>query len=229
LVVVDDRETGTARRADLHVSWALERDLDALVTLQLMQRRLISPSEVNGELVALAEHINSAPHIAFVYGGGVASGSGGQRRALALHELVRAHSRERRVVTLALPRATGTTGAQDVLAWQTGYGSNVDLASGHPELTTATRPLADHEGVDVALRIEGVRAHLPTGVAEIALCSAPGDPDAEVSVHTAAAGVEAAGTAHRLDGVPLTLQAPLSDDAPTAAALLARLLAEMEP
>jgi hypothetical protein len=33
---------------------------------------------------------------------------------------------------------------------------------------------------------------------------------------------------HRLDGVPLTLQAPLAGDAPTAAALLSRLLAEVE-
>ena len=48
-------------------------------------------------------------------------------------------------------------------------------------------------------------------------------------IRTAAAGVSAGGTAHRLDGVPLTLQAPLPGDAPTAAALLARLLAEVEP
>jgi hypothetical protein len=39
--------------------------------------------------------------------------------------------------------------------------------------------------------------------------------------------VNAAGTVHRLDGVPLTLQAPLAGDAPTAAELLTRLLAEV--
>jgi len=42
-----------------------------------------------------------------------------------------------------------------------------------------------------------------------------------------AAGVAAAGTVHRLDGVPLTLQAPLPAEAPTAAELLARLLSEV--
>ena len=50
---------------------------------------------------------------------------------------------------------------------------------------------------------------------------------AEVWIRTAAAGVEAGGTAHRLDGVPLALQAPLPGNAPTAAAVLGRLLAEV--
>lgn len=227
LLVVDDRKTATARRADLQLRWARERDLDVLITLHVMQRRLKPPSDVGAELVALLEHINGVPHIAFVYGGGLTTGAGGQRRALALHELVRALCHERHAVTLALPRGTGTTGAQDVVAWQTGYGSNIDLASGHPELATATQPLAD-EGVDVALRIEGAQARLPAGVAEIALCSVQAGPDVEVSIRTAAAGVAAAGTAHRLDGVPLTLQAPLAGYAPTAAAVLTRLLAEIE-
>jgi formylmethanofuran dehydrogenase subunit B len=132
------------------------------------------------------------------------------------------------VVTLALPAAAGTRGAQDVLAWQTGYCENVDLASGHPELVIATGPLATREGVDVSLCIEGDAGELPDGVTGIALCSLP-VPGVEVSIRTAAAGVEAAGTAHRLDGVPLTLQAPLPGSSPTAAALLARLLAEIEP
>jgi len=84
----------------------------------------------------------------------------------------------------------------------------------------------------VSLRIEGGAARLPAGVAEIALCSVPEQwvgPDPEVSIRTAAAGVEASGTAHRLDGVPLALQAPLAGDAPTAAAVLTRLLAEIGP
>jgi formylmethanofuran dehydrogenase subunit B len=228
LLVVDDRDTTTARRADLHLRWGPERDLDALITLHAMQRRGSRRSDIENQHMALLEHISGVPHVAFVYGGGLTTGAGGQRRALVLHELVRTLCRERRVVTLALPPDSGTTGAQDVLAWQTGYGSNVDLASGHPELVTTSQPLAAHEGVDVALRVEGARARLPAGVAEIALCSAPVDLDVEISIRTAAAGVEAAGTAHRLDGVPLALQAPFAGDAPTAAALLAQLLTEIE-
>ena len=64
--------------------------------------------------------------------------------------------------------------------------------------------------------------------AQIALGSLPAGPGVDVSIRTAAAGVEASGTAHRLDGVPLTLQSPLEGDAPTAAALLTRLLEEVQ-
>ena len=116
------------------------------------------------------------------------------------------------------------------MAWQTGYAGNVDLASGHPELLTVTQPLRADD-VDVAVRVDGVPARLAAGVAEIALCSGspPNEPGSvpAVSIRTAAAGVEAEGTAHRLDGVPFALQAPRPTGAPTAAALLTRLLAEV--
>ena len=103
-----------------------------------------------------------------------------------------------------------------MLAWQSGYGGNVDFASGHPELVTATRWFDD---VDVTLRVEPG----PTGS-----LLAGGGSGREVWIRTAAAGVEASGTMHRLDGVPLTLQAPHPDDAPTVAAVMASLLAEIE-
>jgi formylmethanofuran dehydrogenase subunit B len=236
LVVVDDRDTQTAERAGLRLTWPRERDLEALVTLHALERAPApppapAPSDLHAPLGTLMEHIGDVPHVAFVHGPGLTGGEGGQRRALALNELTRALSHERHVVTLALPRAAGTTGAQDALAWQTGYAGNVDLASGHPELVTATQPLQDAGDVDVAMRIDGARARLAAGVAEIALCSLPADQAGSapaVSIRTAAAGVEAVGTAHRLDGVPLALQAPRPAGAPTAAALLTRLLAEVQ-
>jgi len=228
LVVVDNRATGTVRRADVHLRWPRERDLDALTSLHVMQRRLQArPSGLEDELGQLLDQIGGAPHAAFVHGAGLSAGAGGQRRVLALHELVRELSHDRHVVTLALPGAAGTRSAQDVLAWQTGYSDNVDLASGHPELVTATESLPAREGVDVSLCVEGGGDELGDSVTQIVLASRPRQ-DVEVSIRTAAAGVASTGTAHRLDGVPLTLQAPEPGHAPTAAALLARLLEELE-
>ena len=162
-----------------------------------------------------------------MHGARLSAGAGGQRRALALHELVRALCHDRHVVTLALPAAAGTRSAQDVLAWQTGYSENVDLASGHPELVTATESLPAGEGVDVSLCVEGAGDELGDGVTQIALASRPIEASRCRSAPRRRAS-RATGTAHRLDGVPLTLQAPLPGDAPTAAALLARLLEELE-
>jgi formylmethanofuran dehydrogenase subunit B len=207
---------------------APERDLEALTSLHVLQRRLaLRAPDLETELAALLERINAVPHATFVHGAGLAADAGGQRRLLALHELVRELCRDRHVVTLALPGAAGTRSAQDVLAWQTGYSGNVDLAGGHPELATAIESLAIDEDVDVSLCIEGGGDELGDGITQIALASMPMQ-DVEVSIRTAAAGVAATGTAHRLDGVPLALQAPLPGDAPTSAALLTRLLEELK-
>lgn len=228
LVVVDDRDTATATRADLHLRWPQERDLDALVTLHALQRGLTVPRR---DLGGLQERLAGAPHAAVVFGPGLTDGAGGQRRALALHRLVRALCHEHHVVTLELPRATGTRSADDVLAWQTGYPGSVDLGGGHPVLVTDTGPLIEDAEVDVALCVEGAPAPLPAGVAAITLAG-PGRTStgagSEVSISTAAPGVQASGTVHRLDGVPLTLQAPLAGAAPTAAALLTRILGEVQ-
>jgi formylmethanofuran dehydrogenase subunit B len=228
LIVVDDRDTKTAGRADVQLRWPHERDLEALTGLHVLQRKLaLRARELDAALGALLERINAVPHATFVHGPGLTAGAGGQRRALALHELVRELCRDRHVVTLALPAAPGTRSAHDAVSWQTGYADNIDLASGHPELFEATRSIDAAEGIDVALCIEGPGGTVPGGATEIALLSLP-VAGAEVSIRTAAPGVHAAGTAHRLDGVPLTLQAPLPRDLPTAASLLARLLAEIE-
>jgi formylmethanofuran dehydrogenase subunit B len=227
LVVIDDRDTATAQRADLQLRWAPGRDLEALSYLHELHRKAtIRDNELDDELSGLLARLDAVPHAAFVHGPSLSAGAGGQRRALALHELVRELCHRRHVVTLALPHGAGTRGAQDVLAWQTGYPEAVDLASGHPELVSATWPLPAHERIDLSLQIEGGPDDVPAGVTAVALCSLPVE-GVEVSIRTAAAGVGATGTAHRLDGVPLTLQAPLPDDGPTAAALLRRLLAEI--
>jgi formylmethanofuran dehydrogenase subunit B len=223
LIVVDDAETATARRADVRLRWPQERDLEALTSLHVLERGLaLRPDDLLAELGALIERLAAVPHAAFVYGAALTAGAGGQRRALALHELVRAISHDRHVVTLELPRAPGARSADDVLAWQSGYGGTVDFATGHPELVTATAPPL--EDVDVTLLVESA----PAGAADIALGSLPAGPGVEVWIRTAAAGVSAPGTAHRLDGVPLALQAPQPDGAPTAAALLIRLLNEVQ-
>jgi formylmethanofuran dehydrogenase subunit B len=236
LLVVDDRDTATARRADLRLGWAPDRDLEALTGLHALHRQLplplalaLAPGDLTPELEGLLERVVAVPHVTFVYGSALSAGAGGQRRALALHELVRALSHTRHVVTLALTGAAGTTGADDALVWQSGYSGTVDFANGHPELVTATRPLAVAEGVDVSLRIEGTARELPPGVTEIALGGHQGwaGSNPEVAIRTAAAGVQATGTAHRLDGIPLALQAPRPSGAPTAAVLLARLLQEV--
>jgi formylmethanofuran dehydrogenase subunit B len=228
LAVVDDRDTPTARLADVRLQWPAERDDEALATLHRLAREPDS-SELGtallGAAAPLASRLRSARHATVVYGPAVAGGPAGQRRELALSELVRELSHGRHVVTLALGGAPGLRGAGEVLTWQTGYPGPVDLSSGHPELVRGTEPIIGHERVDVTLRVgDDAAAVGDRSVAAIALSPRPGTPAPTVWIRTAAAGVGAGGTMHRLDGVPLALVPPRPSDAPAAAELLARLL-----
>jgi formylmethanofuran dehydrogenase subunit B len=201
LVVIDDRDTATRRRADLALDWPADRDVEALAEL--------------------FDRFDGARHATIVYGAALAASTGGQRRELALSELVRRLSHGRHVVTLSLPGTAGIPSADDVLAWQTGYPGTVDLGSGHPELLTVTEPLIDHERIDLALCIEDEPGG---GVPTIVLSHRAEPAETEVWIRTAPAGVAAGGTMHRLDGVPLTLSPPRDSTAPTAATVLAHLL-----
>ena len=95
LVVVDDRETATARRADAHLRWARDRDLEALTSLHMLQRGLaLRPGDLETALRALIELIDAVPHATFVYGAGLTAGAGGQRRALGSSSVTAWRSRQ---------------------------------------------------------------------------------------------------------------------------------------
>ncbi len=230
LIVVDDRETATAALADVRLTWPGNRDADALGVLHTLARGLtvaLDRGDPLGELGALAQRLQAAPHAAIVYGSGLAAGTGGQRRALALHELVRTLCHGRHVVTLALAGAPGVRAADDVLTWQTGWPGPVDLGRGYPRALTATAPLCEQERVDLALCVEddprGIADAVATRIAFVARPVEPLGGDVAVAIRTAPAGIGAAGTTHRLDGVPLTLAPPHTSDRPTAAELLAQI------
>ena len=71
LAAIDDRDTATAQRAGLRLSWPRERDLEALTSLHVLQRGLaLAPGDLAAELGALIEQLGSVPHATFVYGPG---------------------------------------------------------------------------------------------------------------------------------------------------------------
>jgi formylmethanofuran dehydrogenase subunit B len=218
LVVVDDRDTATATRADVCLRIAAERDVEAITRLHAFEKGFEpAADDLDDDLRDLLARLRAVPHAAFLHGGS------DRRRALALHELVRKLNDDRHVVTLALRRAGGARGAEDALTWQTGYAGAVDLGSGHPELLADG--LARREA-DVLLSVESDPGEVPDGTAVIALSSAP-VPGAKVVVRTAGAGIGVGGTVHRMDGVPLTLETAMRSERPGAAEVLERLLAEL--
>jgi formylmethanofuran dehydrogenase subunit B len=144
---------------------------------------------------------------------------------------------------LPLRREAGARGAEDVLAWQTGYPAAVSFARGHPRARPgefSAAGLLERAETDAAV-IVGFDAlrHLPPRAADNLhrIPTIVVDPRAtetaaaaRVAFATAAGGVHRAGTAHRMDGVPVALRAPLASDragdGEVLAAIEARIAAE---
>ena len=62
----------------------------------------------------------------------------GHVEALGLHALVRDLCRITHAVAVTLRHEANAAGAEDVLAWQTGYPAAVSFAAGHPRSNPAS-------------------------------------------------------------------------------------------
>ena len=195
MVVVDSERTATAEAAGTFVE--VDDDFEALWALR------------GGEAGPLADRIRGAGHVAFVHG------ALDELTALALLSLVRDLARDRHAVTLGLRGAGNARGAEDVLAWQTGFAAPVDFARGFPRESPGAAELLERGDIDAVLAVAADLPHgreLPT-VAVDARATATLEA-ARVAFATAADGIEVAGTAHRMDGVPVPLRAVRAGDRP---------------
>lgn len=229
LVVVDERRTATAEHADVFLKRPADRDVEALWMLRAFARDEPQPAaaEPAAPLGELATRLRGARNAAILHH------VRGHVEALALHALVRDLCRVSHVVAVTLRHEANAAGAEDVLAWQTGYPSAVSFAGGHPraspgELSAAA--LLERGDVDAALVVgSDPLEHLPPAAAEHLRAIPVVAVDARdtatagaarVAFTTAAPGVHRAGVVHRLDGVPVPLRAVLDSERPSAEEIL---------
>jgi formylmethanofuran dehydrogenase subunit B len=239
LVVLDAQRTATADEADEFIELAPELDFEALWVMRALVRDVPLDRDRAARLPldALERLVGRLRACSY---GAVLHGPAGYPNALALLALVRDLARVAHVVTLELRQDAGARGAEDVLAWQTGYPAAVSFARGHPR----SRPgefsaagLLERGETDAAL-IVGFDAlrHLPSrsadhlrGIPTIVVDPRATDTAAaaRVAFATAAAGVHREGTVHRMDGVPVTLRAPLASERPGDGEVLAAIEARV--
>jgi formylmethanofuran dehydrogenase subunit B len=224
LVVIDVQRSATAEEADEFIELSPELDFEALWALRALARdvpldRDLAARLPLGALEQLAGRLRATRY------GAVLHAPTGYANTLALLALVRDLARITHVVALPLRQEGNARGAEDVLAWQTGYPAAVSFATGHPranpgELSAAA--VLERGDADAALVVgSDPLDHLPPAAAarlrEIPFVSVDARDTAtagaaRVAFTTAAAGVHREGTAHRMDGVPVTLRAPLASD-----------------
>lgn len=235
LVVIDAQRTATAEDADVFIELKAAHDFEALWALRALvagaplDRGRLEELPLDG-LDGLAGRLLDARHVALIYGGVDELG------ALALFSLVRDLSRDRHAVTLGLRGDGNARGAEDVLAWQTGFPGAVSFARGYPranpgELSAAA--LLERGEVDAALVVASdPLEHLPRTVADrlrrlptvvVDARATATSQAARVAFATAADGIEVPGTVHRMDGVPIPLRAPPARERPSVEEVLAAI------
>ncbi len=234
VVVIDPKRTATAELENVHhLPIEAGRDFEAIWTLRGLLKGIRPREEVGlglplPELEKLAERMKSCRCGVIFFGYGLARQPLGHRLIEALLRLTielnvftRFHARRMRMVG-------DVSGADNVLCWQTGFPFSVNLSRGYPRYSpgeySANETLANREP-DVALLVGSNRiadfepvalAHLrsiPTILLDNPLAEPVWTPT--VRFHTAVYGIHRAGTAYRMDDVPIPLRPSLTTELPS--------------
>jgi formylmethanofuran dehydrogenase subunit B len=224
LFVFDERRTGTAELAETFLELPAERDVEALWTLRALVRGapLAAAAPPDGPLADLAARLRESRNVAILHH------MRGHVEALGLHALVRDLCRVTHAVTVTLRHEANAAGAEDVLAWQTGYPAAVSFADGGPRANAtdlSATAVLDRGETDAALVVASdPLGHLPAAAAErlraipvisIDAFDTATARAARIAFTTGAPGVHEPGVVHRLDGVPVPFRAVLESTCPS--------------
>lgn len=226
-VVIDVRKTKSARAADLFIPIRPRKDFEALWTL----RALAADIKVDAEQVEretgqplavwqdLMDRMKGARFGVIFFGMGLTMTRGKHANSEALLALTRDMNRHTRFVCKPNRGHGNVTGADNVVSWRTGFPFGVNLGRGYPRFNpgeyTASDVLANREA-DAAMIIasdpmanfsEPARRHLQS-IPYVALDpkETPTTRAATVAFTVATYGINVAGTAYRMDDVPIPLR-----------------------
>lgn len=224
VVVIDVRETDTARVADLFIRVEPGRDYELATALRALVKGFdVEASKVAGVdkevLEKLYQMMITARFGVIFYGMGLTMTEGKGRNIEAIIRLAQELNEWTKFVAIPMRGHYNVVGANMVSAWSTGYAYAVDFRRGYPRYNpgeTSATDLLERGDVDAALIVASDPiAHFPAKAARN-LASIPVitlDPKwsataliSEVIIPTAMAGVECEGTAYRMDKVPIRLK-----------------------
>jgi formylmethanofuran dehydrogenase subunit B len=233
VVVADVRPTPTTEAADLFLPVEPGRDFEALWTLRSLVRGLpVEATPSTGAplrlLKVLAERMKSCRFGVVFFGLGLSMTGLGHRSVEALLLLVRDLNDFTRFYARRMRVQGDVTGADNVLAWQTGYPFSVNLARGYPRYNPgefSAQDLLERAEADACLLVgsEGVTRFSPAAVARLRQIptitldypSVESVVPPAVRFTTAVYGIHRPGTAYRMDEIPIPLRAFLPTHYPS--------------
>jgi formylmethanofuran dehydrogenase subunit B len=236
LVVVDEQETETAKKADLFIQVPPGRHWDYLWMLRMLVRDLPLP-DAPPQLLELTKRMKSCRCGVVFFGSGLTHDRLAHRTIEALLQLTTELNEYTRFYVRRMRRYGDVAGADSVLAWQTGYPFGVNLSRGYPRYNpgefTGPEMLARGE-VDLCLLVGSETiADFPLAALDhlrrisVIVLDSPGVESpvpAAVKFRTAVYGIHRQGTAYRMDEVPVPLRVLLPTDYPSDGEVLNELL-----
>ena len=243
IIVVDVRQTRTAKNADMSVIIQPGSDYEVISALRMLVagKGDLSPDVVGGvpkeDLAKLADMLKSAKFGAIFFGLGITHSRGRYKNidnALSLVTELNAHTK---FVIMPMRGHYNVAGIGQALAWSSGFPMSVDYTRGMPYFSpgeTAACDLLAKKDADAALIIAADAAsNFPRATVE-ALAEIPViqiDPYenpttllSDVVIPSAIAGVEAEGTAYRMDGLALRMKKLISSAYPSDEEILVGIL-----
>jgi len=243
MVLVDIRETPSAKAADQFLQIRPGKDFEVLTTL----RALVKDQKVNAESVAetglsveqlqeLANRMKRAKFGVIFFGMGLSMTRGKHMNSAGVLSLAAELNAYTKFVCMPMRGHGNVTGSDMVLRWSTGYPFGVSLSRGYPRFNPG-----EFSTVDLIVRGDNDAA-LILGADPGATMPQPGidhlariptivlDPKvthtsrlARVHITTAVTGVSAPGTAYRMDEIPLPLRPALTSPYPTDEEVVRRI------
>ncbi len=247
VIVVDVRKTETANIADEFVQIRPGGDYAVLSALRAIVRGKTDtiPRSVSGvpreQLLRIARRCKEAKFGAFYFGQGITMTRGKYKNVRNAIELVDELNRHTKFTISAMRGHYNVYGSNEVNTWMTGYPFGIDFARGiafyNPGETTAIDVLARRECDACLIVASDPAAHFPRPcvehLAEIPVVQI--DPYANattafcnVQIPVAVTGIDAAGTAYRMDGVPLRIRKVIESGYPSDEEILSRMYAMIQ-
>jgi formylmethanofuran dehydrogenase subunit B len=243
MVLVDIRETPSAKAADIFLQIRPGKDFEVLSIL----RAFIKGNRVDEEIAAetgltleqlqdLANRMKAARFGVIFFGMGLSMTRGKHMNSAGVLMLAAELNAFTKFVAMPMRGHGNVTGSDMVMRWSTGYPFGVNLCRGYPRFNPG-----EFSTVDLLVRGD-VDAALVLGADPGATMPQPGidhlariptivlDPKvthtsrlARVHITTAVTGVSAPGTVYRMDEIPLPLRPALKSPYPTDEDVIRRI------
>jgi formylmethanofuran dehydrogenase subunit B len=244
VIVVDVEPTASTQMAD--EAWIIERnaDFELLLALRLAVRGEGNnlPERVAGiereRILKLADRLRGSRFGVVFFGYGLSRRGIGHHNVEALLRLVRDLNDFTRFYARRMRVVGDVTGADLVLAWQTGYPFAVNLGRGYPRYNPgefSAWSVLERGETDLCILLgsETLNRFSPAAREALARISVitldhphvVSMPEPEVRFTTGVYGINEPGTAYRMDEVPLPLRAILPAPYPSDAAVLDAIVA----